>query len=89
MESAVEADGLFVRPGQEPVRVTNLSQCLDNGGPDSAPANQGASRGSDLGLGHNSAVVWIVAHCLGQPAGGWRRFRPPAPLRSLFASEGR
>lgn len=34
-------------------------------------------RGSHLGLGHNPAVLVVVADRLAQPAGSWRAFRPP------------
>lgn len=34
-------------------------------------------RGSHLGLGHNPAVLVVVADRLAQPAGTWRPFTPP------------
>lgn len=33
-------------------------------------------RGSHSGLGHNAAVLWVVADRLAQPAGEWTPFRP-------------
>jgi pimeloyl-ACP methyl ester carboxylesterase len=41
-------------------------------------------RGSHLGLGHNPAVLLVVADRLAQPVGEWKPFRPPAALRFLF-----
>jgi pimeloyl-ACP methyl ester carboxylesterase len=41
-------------------------------------------RGSHLGLGHNPAVLWVVADRLAQPPGQWAPFRPPPMLRRLF-----
>lgn len=41
-------------------------------------------RGSHTGLGHNPAVLWLLADRLAQPAGTWRPFQPPALLRPLF-----
>jgi pimeloyl-ACP methyl ester carboxylesterase len=44
-------------------------------------------RGSHLGLGHNPAVLYVVADRLAQPVGRWQPFRPPAALRRLFPAE--
>jgi pimeloyl-ACP methyl ester carboxylesterase len=41
-------------------------------------------RGSHLGLGHNPAVLWLLADRLGVPEGAWIPFRPPAALRPFF-----
>ena len=41
-------------------------------------------RGSHLGLGHNAAVLWVLADRLGLAEGAWTPFRPPARLRPLF-----
>jgi hypothetical protein len=43
-------------------------------------------RGSHLGLGHNPAVLYVVANRLAQPADDWKPFSPPAAVRSLFPS---
>jgi pimeloyl-ACP methyl ester carboxylesterase len=39
---------------------------------------------SHLGMGHNAAVLWVIADRLAQPEGAWRRFRPPPLARHLF-----
>lgn len=41
-------------------------------------------RGSHLGLGHNPAVVVLVADRLAQRRGTWRPFRPPVGTGHLF-----
>lgn len=41
-------------------------------------------RGSHLGLGHNPAVLWLLADRLGMAEGAWTPFRPPVGLRPLF-----
>ncbi|MCW2614663.1 MAG: putative hydrolase [Frankiales bacterium] len=41
-------------------------------------------RGSHLGLGHNPAVLWLLADRLAQPEASWAPFRPPRRLRALF-----
>ena len=41
-------------------------------------------RGSHLGLGHNPAVLWLLADRLGMPEGSWTPFRRPAGLRPFF-----
>ena len=47
-------------------------------------------RGSHLGLGHNPAVLWLLADRLGTAEGAWAPFRPPAGLRPFFpASDDR
>ena len=41
--------------------------------------------GSHVGLGHNPAVLWVVADRLAQPEGTWRPFdQPRGPARLLF-----
>jgi pimeloyl-ACP methyl ester carboxylesterase len=40
--------------------------------------------GSHIGLGHNPAVVVVVADRLAQPEGRWAPFRPPRGLSRLF-----
>lgn len=40
--------------------------------------------GSHLGLGHNPAVVVVVANRLAQPEGKWKPFRPPAVVQHLY-----
>jgi pimeloyl-ACP methyl ester carboxylesterase len=41
-------------------------------------------RGSHLGLGHNPAVVIVVADRLAQRPGAWRPFRPPFAAAGLY-----
>jgi len=41
-------------------------------------------RGSHLGLGHNPAVLWLLADRLGMAEGAWTPFRRPAGLRLFF-----
>lgn len=41
-------------------------------------------RGSHLGMGHNPAVLWLLADRLGMVEGAWTPFRPPPALRPLF-----
>jgi pimeloyl-ACP methyl ester carboxylesterase len=43
-------------------------------------------RASHLGMGHDPAVLWIVADRLAQPADDWQPFRPPPGLARLFPS---
>jgi pimeloyl-ACP methyl ester carboxylesterase len=55
--------------------------CLD----DPAPrAENVAVYASHFGFGHHPAVLWVVADRLGQPAGEWAPFRPPALLRAAY-----
>jgi pimeloyl-ACP methyl ester carboxylesterase len=39
---------------------------------------------SHLGMGHNAAVLWVIADRLAQPDGAWRPFRPPSLVRHFF-----
>ena len=41
-------------------------------------------RGSHLGLGHNPAVLWLLADRLGTDERGWTPVVPPAALRPFF-----
>jgi pimeloyl-ACP methyl ester carboxylesterase len=41
-------------------------------------------RGSHLGLGHNPAVLWLLADRLAMAEGDWTPFLPPLALRPLF-----
>ncbi len=41
-------------------------------------------RGSHLGLGHNPAVLWLLADRLGTAEGAWTPFTPPLALRPFF-----
>ncbi len=42
--------------------------------------------GSHLGLGHNPAVLYLVADRLAQPVGAWAPFTAPRALRHLYRS---
>lgn len=61
--------------------VVDWRACLQPVGPTSENV---AVHGSHLGMGHNPAVLWVVADRLAQPAGKWRQFRPPTRLAALF-----
>jgi pimeloyl-ACP methyl ester carboxylesterase len=39
---------------------------------------------SHLGMGHNAAVLWVIADRLAQSAGAWQPFRAPSVARHLF-----
>jgi pimeloyl-ACP methyl ester carboxylesterase len=42
---------------------------------------------SHLGMGHDPAVLWLVADRLAQTREGWQPFTPPARLRLLYTRE--
>ena len=39
---------------------------------------------SHLGMGHNAAVLWVIADRLAQPEGAWRPFQAPPIVRYFF-----
>ena len=41
-------------------------------------------RGSHMGLGHNPAVLWLLADRLGRAEGAWTPFKPPVGLRPFY-----
>ena len=41
-------------------------------------------RGSHIGLGHNPAVVYIIADRLAQPEHDWQPFEAPAPYERII-----
>ena len=43
-------------------------------------------RGSHVGLGHNPAVIYIIADRLAQPEGQWRPFVAPAAYRRIVTA---
>ncbi|MBA2625912.1 MAG: alpha/beta hydrolase, partial [Acidimicrobiia bacterium] len=45
--------------------------------------------GSHIGLGHNPAVLVVVADRLAQPEGRWAPFSPPTGLSALFPRPSR
>jgi hypothetical protein len=38
-------------------------------------------------MGHDPAVLWVVADRLAQPEDGWQPFRPPPGLARLFPGQ--
>jgi pimeloyl-ACP methyl ester carboxylesterase len=74
-----------------PVPTTAVYSRLDGVVPWQACINtRGAKRenvavhSSHLGMGHNAAVLWVIADRLAQPEGLWQPFRPPSLVRHLF-----
>ncbi|RMH76997.1 MAG: alpha/beta hydrolase [Actinomyces sp.] len=61
--------------------VAHWSDCID---PPRARAENVEVRGSHCGLGHNPAVLLVIADRLAQADGQWRPFEPPAVARALF-----
>ncbi|MGY1815811.1 alpha/beta hydrolase [Blastococcus sp. SYSU D00820] len=61
--------------------VVDWRACLQEPGPRSENVGVHASH---LGMGHDPAVLWVVADRLAQPRGEWRPFTPPAGLGLLF-----
>jgi pimeloyl-ACP methyl ester carboxylesterase len=61
--------------------VVPWESCINSPGP---RRENVAVYGSHLGLGHNPAVLWVVADRLAQAEGAWRPFRPPSIARHLF-----
>jgi pimeloyl-ACP methyl ester carboxylesterase len=66
--------------------IVHWSTCLDHPGP---RAENVEVVGSHCGLGFNPAVAFVVADRLAQPAGEWRKFRPPPLLRGLYPRPAR
>jgi pimeloyl-ACP methyl ester carboxylesterase len=64
--------------------VVDWRACLQQTGPRSENVGVHAAH---LGMGHDPAVLWVVADRLAQPAGEWRPFRPPPGLARLFPGE--
>jgi pimeloyl-ACP methyl ester carboxylesterase len=58
--------------------------CRDRPGP---CAENIAVRGSHVGLGHNPAVLWVLADRLAQPSGRWQPFVAPPLLRALYPAD--
>jgi pimeloyl-ACP methyl ester carboxylesterase len=61
--------------------VVPWRQSLDRPGPQQESVEV---TGSHIGLGHNPAVLYVVADRLAQPVGRWEPFRPPRALRRLY-----
>ncbi len=66
--------------------VVDWRTCRQQAGPTSENV---AVRSSHLGMGHDPAVLWLVADRLAQPRDGWQPFRRPTRfgLGSLFPPE--
>lgn len=61
--------------------IVSWRACLDEVGPKSENV---CVIGSHVGLGHNPAVLWVIADRLAQPEGSWRPFVPPRRARRLY-----
>ncbi|HVC03720.1 MAG TPA: hypothetical protein VND88_03500 [Candidatus Acidoferrales bacterium] len=61
--------------------VVPWEACINTPGP---RCENVAVYGSHLGLGHNPAVLWVLADRLAQAEGAWHPFRPPSIARHLF-----
>jgi hypothetical protein len=61
--------------------VVPWQACLNTPGPHRENV---AVYSSHLGLGHNPAVLWVIADRLAQPEGTWQPFRAPSIARHLF-----
>ena len=64
--------------------VVDWRACRQRPGPGAENVGVHASH---LGMGHDPAVLWLVADRLAQSADEWRPFTPPARLRLLYTSE--
>ena len=66
--------------------VVDWRTCLQKTGPTSENV---AVRASHLGMGHDPAVLWVVADRLAQPRDDWRPFRRPTRfgLGALFPED--
>ena len=74
-----------------PVATTAIYSRLDGVVPWQACINAPGPRrenvavySSHLGMGHNAAVLWVIADRLAQPEGTWRPFRARSLARHLF-----
>jgi pimeloyl-ACP methyl ester carboxylesterase len=66
--------------------VVDWRSCLQ---PATATSENVAVHAGHLGMGHDPAVLWVVADRLAQPEGEWRPFRRPTRfgLGALFPAE--
>ena len=74
-----------------PVPTTAVYSRLDGVVPWQACINTAGQRrenvavySSHLGMGHNAAVLWVIADRLAQPERTWQPFRAPSLARHLF-----
>jgi len=67
--------------------VVDWRACRQEPGPRSENV---AVHASHLGMGHDPAVLWVVADRLAQPRHDWKPFEPPTRfgLRALFPADG-
>lgn len=67
--------------------VVAWQRCIEPAGPMSENVQV---RASHFGLGFDPYTLWTIADRLAQPAGSWRPFRAPLPLRLFYpiADEG-
>jgi pimeloyl-ACP methyl ester carboxylesterase len=61
--------------------ILSWQACIE---PETAVHENVEVRCGHLGFGADPATLWVIADRLAVPAGQWRRFRPPAPLRPLY-----
>jgi pimeloyl-ACP methyl ester carboxylesterase len=61
--------------------ILSWQACIE---PETAVHENVEVRCGHLGFGADPATLWLIADRLAVPAGQWRRFRPPAPLRPLY-----
>ena len=61
--------------------VVPWQACINTAGPNRENV---AVYSSHMGMGHNAAVLWVIADRLAQPEGSWRPFRAPSLARHLF-----
>jgi pimeloyl-ACP methyl ester carboxylesterase len=61
--------------------IVSWPTCIE---PETAQHENVEVRCAHLGFGTDPATLWLIADRLALPAGQWRPFRPPAPLRRLY-----
>jgi pimeloyl-ACP methyl ester carboxylesterase len=61
--------------------ILSWQACIE---PETAVHENVEVRCGHLGFGADPATLWLIADRLAVPAGQWRRFRPPSPLRPLY-----
>ena len=64
--------------------VVAWRSCIE---PDSPTSESVEVLGSHSGLGHNPAVLWVVADRLAQPEGTWRPFEPSGAIPVLLRAK--
>ncbi len=61
--------------------IVSWQACIE---PETAVHENVEVRCGHLGFGVDPATLWLIADRLAVPAGRWRPFRPPQPLRPLY-----